>query len=66
MLLLFTIGVAEWPTNWERVGQAYRGLSGGFVLLRIFSVAVSVSPHVCFCFYLRFSFDFYVSNIMHL
>ena len=29
-------------------GQAYRGLNGGFLLLRIFSVAISVSPHVCF------------------
>ena len=31
-------------------------------LLRIFSVAIFVSPRV----YLRFSFDFYVSKIMHL
>ena len=30
------------------VGQAYRGLTGGFLLLRIFSVGISVSPHVCF------------------
>ena len=29
------------------VGQAYRGLIGGFYLLRIFSVAISVKPHVC-------------------
>ena len=28
--------------------EAYRGLAGGFLLLRNFSVAVSVSPHVCF------------------
>ena len=27
---------------------AYRGLTGGFLLLRIFSVGISVSPHVCF------------------
>ena len=27
---------------------AYRGLSGGFLLLQNFSVAISVSPHVCF------------------
>ena len=26
----------------------YRGLTGGFLLLRNFSVAVSESPHVCF------------------
>ena len=35
-----------------------------FLLLRIFSVGVSVSPHVFFL--LRFNFDFYVSKIMHL
>ena len=27
--------------------RAYRGLTGGFLLLRNFSVAVSVSLHVC-------------------
>ena len=32
------------------LGQVYRGLTGGFLLLRIFSVATSVSPHVCFIF----------------
>ena len=42
------------------LGQAYRGLTGGFLWLRIFSVGVSVSPHDCFIF------DFYVSKIMHL
>ena len=26
----------------------YRGLTSGFLLLRIFSVAISISPHVCF------------------
>ena len=26
------------------LGQAYRGLGGGFLLLRIFSVGISVSP----------------------
>ena len=31
-----------------RVGWAYRGLTGGFLLLQNFSVAISVSPHVCF------------------
>ena len=30
------------------LGRAYRGLTGGFLLLRIFSVAVFVGPHVCF------------------
>ena len=29
------------------LGQAYRRLIGGFLLLRIFSVAISESPHVC-------------------
>ena len=28
------------------LGQAYRGLTGGFLFLRIFGVAISVSPHV--------------------
>ena len=27
---------------------SYCGLTGGFLLLRNFSVAISVSPHVCF------------------
>ena len=27
---------------------SYRGLTGGVLLLRIFSVGISVSPHVCF------------------
>ena len=30
------------------LGWAYRGLTGGFLLLQNFSVAISVSPHVCF------------------
>ena len=45
------------------LGWAYRGLTGGFLLLQNFSVAISVSPHV---FYLSFNFDFCVSKIMHL
>ena len=40
--------------------RAYRGLTGGFLLPRNFSVAISVSPHVCF------NSNFYVSKIMHL
>ena len=28
--------------------KAYRGLTGGFLLLQTFSVAISVSPRVCF------------------
>ena len=42
------------------LGWAYRGLTGRFLLLQNFSVAISVSPHVCF------NFDFCVSKIMHL
>ena len=30
------------------LGWAYRGLTAGFLLLQNFSVAISVSPHVCF------------------
>ena len=30
------------------LGQAYRGFIDGFLLLRIFSVGISVNPHVCF------------------
>ena len=30
------------------LGWACRGLNGGFLLLQNFSVAISVSPHVCF------------------
>ena len=44
---------SEWVNimkNYFRVvlGWAYRGLTGGFLLLQNFSVAISVSPHVCF------------------
>ena len=45
------------------LGQAYRGLTGGFLLLRIFSVGISVSPHVCFILDLIL---ISVSKIMHL
>ena len=34
------------------LGRAYCGLTGGFLLLRNFSVAISLSPHVCFIFVL--------------
>ena len=30
------------------LGEAYRGLTGVFLLFRIFSAAIAVSPHVCF------------------
>ena len=32
----------------ENQSQAYRGLTGGFLLLQISSVAISVTPHDCF------------------
>ena len=35
-------------TSGSILGWAYRGLNGGFLLLQNFSVAISVSPHVCF------------------
>ena len=34
------------------LGRAFRGLTGGFLLLRHFCVAISVSPRVCFIFVL--------------
>ena len=38
-----------WQTKFRVVlGWAYRGLTGGFLLLQNFSAAISVSPHVCF------------------
>ena len=44
--------------------KRYRGLTGGFLLLRNFSVAISVSPRVCFI--LALVLIFYLSKIMHL
>ena len=41
------------------LGQAYRGVTGGFLLLWIFSVAISMSPHVCFILDLILSFLFW-------
>ena len=32
----------------KSLGWAYRALTGGFLLLRNSSVAISLSPHVCF------------------
>ena len=43
-----TWAVGDWHPFRVVLGQTYRGLIGGFLLLRIFSVAISVSPHVCF------------------
>ena len=49
---------------WVVLGRFYHGLSGGFLLFRNFSVAISVN--VSCLFYLCLYFDFYVSKIMHL
>ena len=48
-----TIGKNDFPYHFKKIivrsiGRAYHGLTGGFLLLRNFSVAISVSPHVCF------------------
>ena len=40
------------------LGRACHGLTGEFLLLRIFSVAISVGPHVCFISDLIFIFMF--------
>ena len=40
------------------LGWAYRGLTGGFLLLQNFSVAISVSPHACFILVLILIFMF--------
>ena len=39
-------------------GRAYLGLIGWFLLFRIFSVAISVNPHVCFILVLILIFMF--------
>ena len=46
------------------LGWAYRGLTGGFLLLQNFCVAISVSPHVCFILVLILISIFF--KIMHL
>ena len=46
--LRVTPAVGDWHPFRVVLGRAYRGLTGGFLLLRNFSVAISVSPHVCF------------------
>ena len=43
----------SWMRSWTYLSQflrvsLHRGLTGGFLLLRIFSFAISVSPHVYF------------------
>ena len=46
--LIVTWAVNDWHPFRVAIGQAYRGLTRGFVLPRIISVAISVSLHVCF------------------
>ena len=45
---LKSVGISGSLLNWFVLGWAYRGLTGGFLLLQNFCVAISVSPHVCF------------------
>ena len=71
------IGKYDFPYHFKKIFVRYKRLvmtlmfcdrlhawllSGGFLLLRFFSVAISVIP----LFYLRFNFNFYVYKIMHL
>ena len=44
IFMVSNIAVAYRPV----LGWAYCGSTGGFLLLQNFSVAISVSPHVCF------------------
>ena len=39
------VAVATYAMNFQ---SGLTGLTGGFLLLQNFSVAISVSPHVCF------------------
>ena len=43
------VNEVDQPWKWTLmvVSVACRGLTGGFLLLRIFSVGISASPHVC-------------------
>ena len=45
ILMTFTVQISTYRVV---LGWAYRGLTGGFLLLQNFCVAISVSPHVCF------------------
>ena len=56
--------IGDWHPFRLVLGRAFHGLTGGFLLLRNFSVAIYVSPRVCFILVLIF--DFYFSKIMHL
>ena len=55
---MFTVDVKQQHNNNNKFGW---GLTGGFLLLQNFSVAISVSPHVCFILVLIL-----ISMFMHL
>ena len=55
--------VGDWHPFRYVYGRACCGLAGGFLLLRNFSVAISVGPNVCF---VNFNSDFYVCSVVHL
>ena len=48
LCLQFAVPTLQWASFRVVLGRAYRGLTGGFLLLRNCSVAISVSPHVWF------------------
>ena len=52
MIFFFKLKMVYCGFRKNGLDEAYRGLTGGFLLLRIFSVAISVSPHICFILYL--------------
>ena len=64
--LLFLKGIVSGKRVETHIIVKRYSKTGGFLLLRIFSVAISVSPHVCIILDLISNFDFYVSKIMHL
>ena len=45
---IFICGRIHFVNTITAFRKAYRGLTGGFLLLQNFCVAISVSPHVCF------------------
>ena len=45
---LTRLQAVEYASTIWKAYKPYRGLTGGFLLLQNFSVAISVSPYVCF------------------
>ena len=64
--LLFLKGIVSGKRLETHIIVKRYSKTSGFLLLRIFSVAISVSPHGCLILDLISYFDFYVSKIMHL